>query len=572
MAFQISPGVSVSEVDLTTVVPSVLTTAGAYVGPFVWGPANKRIQITSETELNQRFGNPDSNTATSYFTAASFLAYGNNLNVVRVIGANGKNAAANTTGIAIAIANKDIFEYSYLRNNNSNLFGAFAARYPGALGNSLTVSVLDAGAAPSFSSWAVNGINVASYFATSPNTSTQVSLAGGLNDQLHVIVMDTGGLITGVKNQVLEVFPYLSKAIDAKDSLGNSNYYKNYIFNNSKYIYATDPISYSTTNASWGTPSAQTSYVTVSTIQTFSLAGGVDDMPSDAAKVSGWNYFANADEVDISLAVTGDASVTVQQYVIDNIVNFRKDCVAFISPPSANVVNQPGSEVSNITSWYNSLARSTSYAVADSGWKYMFDKYNNTYRFIPLNGDTAGLCVYTDAIRDAWWSPAGLNRGALKNVVRLAWNPNKAQRDSLYSLGINPVNTLPGNGTVLYGDKTLQSQPSAFDRINVRRLFIVLEKAIAQASKYSLFEFNDDFTRAQFVALVTPFLRDIQGRRGIYDFRVVCDTTNNTQSVIDGNQFVGDIYIKPARSINFIQLNFVAVRTGVNFTEVVGQF
>ena len=258
--------------------------------------------------------------------------------------------------------------------------------------------------------------------------------------------------------------------------------------------------------------------------------------------------------------------------MIDNIVNSRKDCLAFISPPSANVINQTGNETTNITAWNTALGRSTSYAVADSGWKYMFDKYNNVYRYIPLNGDIAGLCVNTDNVRDPWFSPAGFNRGNLKNVVRLAWNPTKTNRDTLYAQGVNPVATFPGNGTVLYGDKTLQTKPSAFDRINVRRLFIVLEKTIAQAAQYSLFEFNDEFTRAQFVALVTPFLRDIQGRRGIYDFRVVCDTTNNTAQVIDSNQFVGDIYVKPARSINFIQLNFVAVRTGVDFTEVVGQF
>jgi len=244
--------------------------------------------------------------------------------------------------------------------------------------------------------------------------------------------------------------------------------------------------------------------------------------------------------------------------------------LAFISPPSANVINQAGNETTNITAWNTALARSTSYAVADSGWKYMFDKYNTVYRWVPLNGDIAGLCVNTDNVRDPWFSPAGFNRGNLKNVVRLAWNPTKTNRDTLYAQGVNPVATFAGNGTVLYGDKTLQTKPSAFDRINVRRLFIVLEKTIAQAAQYSLFEFNDEFTRAQFVALVTPFLRDIQGRRGIYDFRVVCDTTNNTPQVIDSNQFVGDIYIKPARSINFIQLNFVAVRTGVDFTEVVG--
>jgi phage tail sheath protein FI len=269
--------------------------------------------------------------------------------------------------------------------------------------------------------------------------------------------------------------------------------------------------------------------------------------------------------------MTGDASNTVQQAVID-IADARKDCIAFVSPPSTAVINKSGSETSLIQTWTLALNRSSSYAVADSGWKYMFDKYNNIYRWVPLNGDIAGLCVYTDTVRDPWFSPAGFNRGNLKNVVRLAWNPNKTQRDSIYSYGVNPVATFPGNGTVLFGDKTLQIKPSAFDRINVRRLFIILEKSISQAAKYSLFEFNDETTRAQFVGLVTPFLRDIQGRRGIYDFRVVCDTTNNTQQVIDSNQFVGDIYIKPARSINFIQLNFVAVRTGVDFTTIVGQF
>jgi phage tail sheath protein FI len=276
--------------------------------------------------------------------------------------------------------------------------------------------------------------------------------------------------------------------------------------------------------------------------------------------------------VDISLVLTAGNDVTVQQYVIDNIVNSRMDCVAFLSPPQSAVVNQAGNESANIITWLGSLARSTSYAVVDSGWKYMYDKYNQTYRWIPLNGDIAGLCVYTDSVRDPWYSPAGFNRGAIKNVVRLAWNPSKTFRDVLYSNGVNPVVTFPGNGTVLFGDKTLQAKPSAFDRINVRRLFIVLEKAISLAAKYSLFEFNDDFTRAQFVAMVTPFLREVQGRRGITDFQVVCDTTNNTGQVIDSNQFVGDIYIKPARSINFIQLNFVAVATGVDFSTIIGKF
>jgi Phage tail sheath protein subtilisin-like domain/Phage tail sheath C-terminal domain len=569
MAFQLSPGVNVSEIDLTTVVPSVSTTAGAFAGAFQWGPVNKRILVDSEITLTKRFYQPDSNTYTSFFTAASFLAYGNNLRVVRAANANSHNASANTFGQSVQIANEDAFEYSYLHEDNMNTYGPFAARYPGALGNSLTVSVLDSGG--NFSGWQVGGANVSSYFTGAPNTSAQCQGAGGVHDELHVIVIDSGGLFSGVKGTVLEVYPFLSKASDATDALGNSNYYKNYIFNNSKYIYAVDPVDYANTHATWGGTTG-TAFATISTAKTYTLSQGSDAVPTDADLINAYGLFTNAEEVDISLVMAGEADVTVQQYIIDDVVTYRKDCVAFISPRYSDVVNQAGNETDNIQSWLNLLSRSTSYAVVDSGWKYMFDKYNNVYRWIPLNGDIAGLCVYTDTVRDAWWSPAGFNRGNLKNVVKLAWNPNKTQRDVIYSVGVNPVVSFPGQGTVLYGDKTLQSKPSAFDRINVRRLFIVLEKAISTASKFSLFEFNDSFTQAQFVSLVTPFLRDVKGRRGIYDFKVVCDSTNNTPQVIDSNQFVGDIYIKPARSINFIQLNFVAVRTGVDFTEIVGKF
>ena len=562
MAFQISPGVNVSEVDLTTVVPSILTTTGAFAGNFQWGPVNKRVLVDSEITLAKTFGQPDSNTATSFFTAASFLAYGNNLNVVRAANTNSKNATSNTT--TISIANEDVFESTYLHTNHGGTYGAFVGRYPGSLGNSLTVDVCDG---TGFSTW-----DYKNYFNGTPGTSSQADAAGAMNDELHIVVVDAGGLFTGSQGAVLETYAYVSKGSDSIDSLGNSNYYKNVIFNKSKYVYAMDPASYNTTHTTWGQPLAGTNYATLSDVATSTLAGGTNVAVGTGNLETAYDLFSNADEVDISLVVTGDATTSVQQYVIDNIANTRKDCVAFISPPSSAVVQNAGNETDDISSWNTSLARSTSYAVADSGWKYQFDKYNNIYRWVPLNGDIAGLCVYTDSVRDPWFSPAGFNRGNLKNVVKLAWNPNKTQRDTLYAQGINPVGTFPGNGTVLYGDKTLQSKPSAFDRINVRRLFIVLEKTIAQAAKFSLFEFNDEFTRAQFVALVTPFLRDIQGRRGITDFKVVCDTTNNTPNVIDSNQFVGDIYIKPARAINFIQLNFVAVRTGVDFTEVVGKF
>ena len=241
----------------------------------------------------------------------------------------------------------------------------------------------------------------------------------------------------------------------------------------------------------------------------------------------------------------------------------------FLSPPLAAVYNNAGSEAADVVEYrQEDINRNTSYAVMDSGWKRQYDRYNDAYINVPLNADTAGLCARTDQTNDAWWSPAGFNRGQLKNIVKLVWSPNQTERDTLYKNGVNPVATFPGEGTLLYGDKTLLAKPSAFDRINVRRLFIVLEKAIATAAKYQLFEFNDVFSRAQFRSMVEPFLRDVRGRRGIFDFRVVCDETNNTGEVIDRNEFVADIYIKPARSINFIYLNFVAVRTSVSFTEV----
>ena len=560
MAFQISPGVNVSEVDLTTVVPSVLTTAGAFAGTFVWGPVNKLILVDSEITLSKRFGQPNDASAVSFFTAANFLAYGNNLTIVRAVGTGTYNADANTQNINTKIANESVFEDTILNTNNSNLYGSFMARYPGSLGNSLSVAVCSNTA--TFSTWTYKG-----YFTSAPGTSDFVTNAGGSYDELHVAVIDSGGLFTGTQGTILETFPFVSKASDASVN-GSTNYYKQVIFNNSKYIYATDPVDYANTNATWGS-TASTNFARLNSNQLISLTGGTSVSPADSDVQSAYSLFENKEQVDISLVLTGDASIPTQQYVIDNVVTPRADCIALISPPKTSVVNQAGSETTNIETWLISLSRSSSYVVADSGWKYQLDKYNNVYRWVPLNADIAGLCVYTDTVKDPWFSPAGFNRGAIKNCIKLAWNPTKTYRDTLYAAGVNPVVSFAGQGTVLFGDKTLQSKPSAFDRINVRRLFISLEKAISTAAKFSMFELNDEFTRGQFVALVTPFLRDVQGRRGITDFKVVCDTTNNTPQVVDSNEFIGDIYIKPARSINYIQLNFVAVGTGVDFNTIV---
>jgi len=569
MAIQISPGVNTTEIDLTTVVPSVLTTAGAFAGDFQWGPANHIMLIDSETTLVNTFGPPDANSATAFFTAANFLAYGNNLNVVRAVNASGTNQSNNALTLTgsggIQIANEDAYLTNYI-NGSANTYGAFAARYAGTLGNSIQVSVCDS----SSNSSNFNGWQYKSLFTSAPGTSAFASQVNASNDEIHIVVSDVGGLITGNAGQVLETFGFVSKGFDATIN-GNSNYWKQVIFNNSKYIYAMDPPEYSATHATWGSTTANTSFVQLSTVENAFLSGGSNPKPADSALETAFGLFANKEHIDISLVLTGDADSTVQNYIYSNIISTRQDCVGFFSPPSANVVQNYGNEASSVVNYFqNVLNISSSYIVADSNWKYQFDKYNNVYRWIPLNGDIAGLCVNTDAVADPWFSPAGFNRGNIKNAIKLAWNPTKPSRDVLYAAGINPIVSFPGQGIVLYGDKTLQSKPSAFDRINVRRLFLVLEKAISTAAQYSLFEFNDSFTQAQFVNLVTPFLRDVQGRRGITNFYVQCDSTNNTPQVINANQFVGSIYVVPNRSTNFIQLNFVAVDTGVDFSTVVG--
>lgn len=573
MAFQLSPGVNVSEIDLTTIVPAVGTTEGAFAGAFVWGPTDAIVTISNEIELVNTFGKPDANTFRSFFTAANFLSYARNLKVVRAASNTAaKNAVANGTS-GLLIQNRDAYEVQYYDLSAANSYGMFAARYPGELGNSLKVSLFagDSTNANSYSAW-----TYASQFNSQPNTSSYAAGVKGLYDEMHIVVIDEDGKFTGTANTILEKFGYISKAIDAKNDDGSSNYYVNAINDRSRYIYiinhATSANGTSDTST-WGLPASNTIFAQNSNVYTASLSNGTDGYPEDGDIIRAYDKFRNPEEIDVSLIVTGSANANICNHVIDNIAEFRKDCVAFVSPRFADVVNKDGSETDKILNYRkDGLNRSTSYAVMDNNWKLQFDKYNNVYRWIPLNGDIAGLCVRTDFERDPWYSPAGFNRGQIKNVVKLAWNPDKTDRDELYKNGINPVVSFPGEGVVLYGDKTMLAKPSAFDRINVRRLFIVLEKAIARAAKYSLFEFNDEFTRAQFVALVEPFLRDVQGRRGIFDFRVVCDTTNNTPEVIDRNEFIGDIYIKPARSINFIQLNFVAVRTGVAFEEVVGRF
>lgn len=861
MPFQVSPGVNVTEIDLTTVVPAVSSTEGALAGVFRWGPVDERTLVSSESELVARYGKPTNFNAETFFTGANFLAYGNKLFVARgakttnpsnptiqlAAGTNfnagdvafQNNASGNTATATVvsvsgnlvtlnvstlvgvfsasvntyssnatpgnqstntvtmdatiatsAVANTGVVTnfYNYIVKNENDydvkdtnsqftdLDVEYIAKYPGALGNSLKISVCDSAAAYSKDTFltsatgvstttgnlqisatttkvatevgssnvtvtvganAYNGVfsvtnvtgtltvgnalyqsngsvNVAigtislvnsthigvtsttsqnvgwqlystgsfviqdattsgtaritglfasqlpttiantalqsitvgdyvevgnssigkqylkvsavdtaitvnntsqtasftirtedkyalaanydssaagnagnkftrkwEYFNNvdaAPGTTNYVTNFGNTSavDELHAVIVDEDGQISGVAGTILEVYQGLSRATDAKTDDGAANYYKTVINDTSQYVWfashrSESPAALAAAIAS----SSATKPLTLS----FGLGqDGADESTAAFADVTrGYDLFASADDVDVSLILTGKSrggtnGEQLANYLIDNVAESRRDCVVFVSPERGDVVRvTDGSEETKVVDFRNSL-RSTSYAVLDSGYKYQYDKYNDLYRWVPLNGDTAGLCVRTDDTRDPWFSPAGFNRGQIKNIIKLAFNPNKAERDVLYKAGVNPVVSFPGQGTILFGDKTLLARPSAFDRINVRRLFIVLEKAIATAAKSSLFEFNDEFTRAQFRSLVEPFLRDVQGRRGIYDFKVVCDNTNNTGEVIDRNEFVGDIYIKPAKSINFIQLNFIAVRTGVEFSEVIGQF
>lgn len=798
MAFQVSPGINVTEIDLTTVVPAVSTSVAAIAGVFNWGPVESPVLVSTETQLVSNFGKPSDTNYETFFSAANFLAYSTALYVSRAadlaenaIGGSYTSGAAQAAAANVVIKNTTDFE-SFSTSDTDLMY---AAKFPGALGNSLKVSEVkaeneysksinllnstlggintaikipaaasvsvavgsssirvlltksdsgvtytfntltgvDAGGAltntitlPSghafeigdrvlykvssggalvvtgltdnnmyyivdrdsttvklgltaggeaiaispvsadsdgegplapygelhtltrvgtvgltipdaatylnalkgaitlgskiqvgssviglqkltiqsvsntssdtnsvwidittvekyklstnFSGTSVDLFWEYSDLADDRPTSTSYALANPINgvvkkDEITIVVTDEDGKFTGVPGTVLEVFTGLSRAKDARGTDGATLFYKNVINDSSRYIWAIPSDANDDTLADLNTVVNDVT----SKPSTFSLTNGLDGNSEGTISMgkiaAAYDQFKDPQSTDISLVITGkprgiNQESQLAQYVIDNIVESRMDCVAFVSPPkTSNAADQ----LTQSLAFRNALS-STSYAVMDSGYKYQYDKYNDVYRYVPLNGDIAGLAARTDDIRDPWFSPAGFNRGTIRNMVKLWWNPDKASRDELYKKGINPVVTFPGQGTVLYGDKTLLATPSAFDRINVRRLFIVLEKAIANAAQSSLFEFNDEFTRTQFKNLVEPFLREVQGRRGIYDFRVVCDDTNNTAQVIDSNRFVGDIYIKPAKAINFIQLNFVAVRSGVEFTEYVGQF
>lgn len=678
MAFQVSPGVEVKEIDLTNIVPAVSTTNAGFAGFFEWGPIDQKVTVTSIDDLRESFGGPTTANANYWFTAANYLSYASNLKIVRVH--NGAQNAGNSGGVLI----KNVADYNTKSATSDADFAAnsVVAKFAGGdalsdtgdgivSGNSLLVSFsnrtsftagsltasdfgLVAGQTKDIrlkhdtdflpvgnTAGGVNGnyadrfvlggvkypIVSASSEATgsiidiaapgilqqsigptagrvewkyadnvetvTPATSAFAEQLGATNDIFQYVVVDQDGDWTGTPGAILEVFDNMSAGINAKDDEGRSSYFRNVIRDGSKYIYAGYQLQSSLLGKGSGLPDRNiTNGVTFGLLkenQYLPLKGGVRGSDVTDFITDGYDKFADAETDDTSLLLGGPSTSTTAKNLVTQCEN-RKDCIVFLSPPKDAVLSttdipkknyvQAGNVVSyrkgldgrenggDVDYQSSNLNVSSSFAFLDSGWKYIFDRFNDVFRYVPLNGDIAGIAARSDITSETWFSPAGFNRGQLNNVVSLAFNPNKASRDDLYKNGINPVVSFPGQGTVLFGDKTLLSKPSAFDRINVRRLFIVLEKAIATAAKFQLFELNDRFTRAQFKNLIEPFLLDVQARRGITDFKVVCDETNNTPAVIDRNAFVADIFVQPTRSINFITLNFIATRTGVDFNEI----
>jgi len=752
MAFQVSPGVNTSEIDLTNVVVAAGTSTGGFAGYFRWGPLEDIMLITDEDNPVEVFQKPDDNTFEHFFTAANFLSYTSALNLVRAANttvanaAAPKNATANVgTYVNVQVTNSENYYTTYDDEQGGSAYGTaangpFVAKWAGDLGNTFKMSICPAdrpsktltgtvawtvatgalagtgtlfgteirvgdalslagetgfhivtaitantaavcsstsssdaadasgvaatlqkrsafktiaahmkgtvavtadsatvtGTGSVFDAQCIVGdkitingetrriktitsntvivtdsnfLNAASaqtytreweyatggQFPGPPTTSAHAADKDMALDEIHIAVADEDGDWTGNAGEVVESHANLSVAKGARDDQGEDIYYKNWINKYSKFMwwlqrpiidgeatsgdYTTPAATGSKTLRAWGatadasgTQNADEFYMPGKP-QTLSFTGGTaGSAPSAADVIRAYDLMKSAEDVDVSLLMTGSHNSTVVRHCIGKIAESRKDCVAFFSPKKAHVVAVTNSSTAttNVTGHRDTVNQNSSYAVMDSGWKQMFDKHNDKFRYVPLNGDTAGLCAQTDQVRDPFFSPGGFSRGQVKGVVKLPYNPKKAERDKLYQSQVNPVVSFPGEGTILFGDKTQLTKPSAFDRINVRRLFILLEKAIANAARFQLFEFNDEFTRSQFVSMVEPFLRDIQGRGGIQDFAVVCDASNNTPQVVDSNQFRGDIFVKPSRAINFIQLNFVAVRSGVEFSEVAG--
>jgi hypothetical protein len=623
----ISPGIKITEQDFVASQQAVATTAGGFAGQFRWGPMEEATVVTSEADLVARFGQPNATNSVDFLTAANFLGYSAPLYVSRIANTNALNSTAEATtgsgtpGTGQLIKNDD----AYLETASFDV-GPWVGKFPGVTGNSLKISTCPSSAAYESTltgTWTVsagatsvtsaNGaadteltvgdllviggrtIKVAATpnantitlesahltgvsgetavrrweffgeFDAAPGTSTFAAARGGFGDELHVVVVDEDGVITGSTNTVLEKYYALSKASDAKSDIGGTNFYKDIINDRSSYVRWTD---HDDAGTNWGNAASGTTFTSVIVPKNYSLAGGLDgDTPTDGERSTAYDVFTNKEDVSISLIIAGQSVATGINRLIGDVAEVRKDVIVCFSPLRANVVNNSGSEVTSITTFAGTVTRST-YGFMDSGWKYQYDKYNDTYVYVPLNADIAGLMARNDQLREPWLSPAGFVNGQIQNLIRLAFNPTQSQRDSLYKTSVNPVLTQVGKGTVLFGDKTFTTRNTSTNRVNVRRLFIELQRTIGNAADNVLFDRNDTITRTNFLNLISPFLRSVQARRGISAFRVVCDETNNPESVVNANEFICDIFVQPIRSVNFIQLNFVSVRGEATFNEI----
>jgi hypothetical protein len=569
MATLTSVGIQVIESDLTPVTQPQAASTGAYVGHFNWGPVDTVVNITSETALGQTYTTPTKTAdtaAASFLTASSFLKYGNSLKVIR---AADSGSARNSKGEStygtpeptLYIGNSELFNSL----DPSARVSAFYARYPGEIGDALGIQIIHANNATTLAS------TVKDYFYGAPSTTPwadEVSNIDYDDDEIHVIIYDKTGELTGEKLTVIETWEGLSLAPEARTVAGSTNYWADVINTGSSYIYVGDTSDVATLTGGV--------YSLVDNVGYFSFSGGANGTRVFANVVNALVILEDIDNIAVNLifaeAFETDIDANVNDALI-GLVGKRKDAMVFLSAPLN--LYKTTSDVAKLTAlktWRDSLANTSdrirSFTVLDSTPVYVYNRYADNYMWIPACGHIAGLCAYTDEIADPWFSPAGFNRGQLRGVTKLAYNPKTADRDELYNSNINPIVNIPGQGIILYGDKTGQKRPSAFDRINVRRLFIAIQGVISDAAKYQLFELNDEFTRSAFINIINPYLRDIQGRRGIIEYKVVCDETNNTPQVIDSNGFVADIYVKPARSINYISLNFIATRTGVVFSEL----
>jgi hypothetical protein len=565
-----SPAIVVKEVDITGVVPNVQSSTGAFVGNFRWGPVEQATLINNEGTLASTFGAPNDDTAVDFLSAAYFLRYSQSLQTVRMATTAAKNASDISVVTQPTVKNDDNYDTQQSALDSDN--HVFIGKFPGDLGNSLKVETCPTSTSDSaFDNW-----TYVAEFDAAPGTSSFATGVGASNDEMHVVVIDEDGLFTGTRGTVLERYPFVSVASNAKASDGTSNYIIDVINNSSNYV---KMVGFGTSqfSATAGTAAAAAvDYENASfdDVRSGSLANGANSGTLTPGNVAtGFDYLDDKDTVQVDFLIAPGMNARADQTtVVNDLVTIaqttRKDCVAIASPARTDIVNSStpnANAVATAATFTNS-----SYLVVDNNYLKVYDKYNDKYRYIPAASSTAGIMAATDLNAAPWFSPGGPRRGQYLGITALSYTPTKAERDTLYKAGINPVANIPGQGVLLFGDKTKLNRPSAFDRINVRRLFLVIERAISLAARNTLFEFNDEFTRAEFVGIVEPFLREIKGRRGITDFRVVCDDTNNTAAVVDRNEFVANIFIKPARSINYITLNFVAVRSGVDFEEVAG--